>query len=153
MNRKGIPYGMTIAMFMNAISITSFFVIGFLLVWKSELPSDLWGWLQIGLSSIIYLIGGAAFIVVIFLASIVVFFRDSYLRYIGVPILVTLAYSGIMFFLPFKIPGPIDEAIVFGISQWIRVAAVKSQESDEKELEELRRYKEIKEQENQKELK
>ena len=98
-----------------------FFAVGVYFIWNVGLPADTWEWVKLILSSAIYLAIGLAVFLPILIFSLILIFRDRNMPYIGLPILITVLYA----FMPIPVPGPIDEAIVFALSYWFRVRALK----------------------------
>jgi hypothetical protein len=128
---KGIRYGILFGVLLLVGYVYGFFAVGVYFIWNVGLPADTWAWVKLILSSAIYLAIGLAVFLPVLIFSLFLMFRDRNMPYIGLPILITVIYA----FLPIPVPGPIDEAIVFALSYWFRVRALKqfSPPSDEEE--------------------
>ncbi len=118
---KGIRYGILFGILLLVGYVYAFFAVGIYFIWNTGLPADTWEWVKLILSSAIYLVIGLAVFLPILIFSLILIFRDRNMPYIGLPILVTVLYA----FMPIPVPGPIDEAIVFALSYWFRVRALK----------------------------
>ncbi len=100
-----------------------FFGVGIYLVWGSEIPQDFQGWILYLLSSMGYLILGCVFGFFVLIWSVYSFWKDPtkfVLLKKYIPILIAMLYS----LLPFNLPGPIDELIVWFIVviiEWVLV--------------------------------
>ncbi len=118
---KGMRYGILLGVLMLVGYVYAFFAVGVYFIWNVGLPADTWEWVKLILSSAIYLAIGLAVFLPILIFSLILIFRDRNMPYIGLPILITVLYA----FMPIPVPGPIDEAIVFALSYWFRVRALK----------------------------
>lgn len=116
MRKRGVPFGVLWGILIFAAYYYAFLGFGVYFVWDVGWPHDLLEWLKLLGSSIGYLILGIIGAVPIFLISIYFMIRD---RNIGQnwPIIFAFVY----WVLPDPLPGPIDDAVVFGISMALRV--------------------------------
>jgi len=84
----------------------------------ADTPGDALGWARLIALPFLYLLGYLIALVPTLALSIAIMLQDKNISAIGVPLLFMIIYT---LLTPFKIPGPMDEAVVLGVVHLTRL--------------------------------